>query len=190
MEDNVKEVNEYLDKQIAEKRVVLDNLNAQEKTAKVKAEYDVQFAELQKLKKKQGEEKRLATLRDALTSREYGLTRRKQALDRREKDIAEREKDNLYLENKKLEVLKQRQAFLNYQAGKERELAIARGIIEEANVKEDVIKQKESDLFSLEDRVLAKSAKCDKREEGLLNREKELKIREDNLTATKGEENA
>ncbi len=184
------EMNAYLDKQISEKQILLDSLNAQEKQARVKAEYDVQLEELKEIKNKKHNKDVLNKLSDNMASREYNMSRKKDELDRRERDIENREQMSLKLEENRMKLYTDRQQFIKYMRDKEREFAKAQETIELAKVQNDVIKQKENDLFAIEERVLQKQEVHDRRETSLDQKEAELKIKEDNFKAlTEGENN-
>ena len=169
--DTKQEMNQYLDSQIKEKEIKIDNLKSQEKTQRVKAEYDHQLEELQKKKKINADSYKLNNLRDSLGMREEAVLKKEKLVDNRLKDIEKREQMALDLEENRMRLFKERQQFVSYARDKHLEIDKGQEIIEESKVKEDVIKQKENDLFNLEDRIHERLARCDLREVALDKKE-------------------
>ena len=186
--ENSKELDTYLEAQISEKRIVVSNLNAEINQLKVKAEYDVQL-ELLRAKKKNNKDKEVFVRdQDSLTKREYSIKIQEDVLKRRDKEIAKRENMMLDLEKQRMRLFEERRDFLVYQREEQKKIDSSQEIVQEAKYKEDIIKQKEDDLFDLEERVLAKKEIFDRREHEVQTKEKELKVKQANFEAlTKGD---
>ena len=82
------------------------------------------------------------------------------------------------LEDKRMRLFEERRDFLDYMKVEHQKIDAAQEVVEQGKVQEDVIKQKQSDLFSLEERVLSKEEVFDRRQVDLDEREKSLKIKE------------
>lgn len=177
------ELKEILDEQIKENRIVLSNLKAEISRLKVKATYDNQLEELQKLKGENKEKKTYVKERDDVASRGLSIGIKEEALDRRIKEVEKREQMSLDLEQKRTDLLLERRNFLDYKREQQREIDEAQEVVQQAKYKEDEIKQKEDSLFDLEERVLARKDIADRRDYEVELKEKELKIKEANFEA-------
>ncbi len=162
--EELKIINRQMEQQIAERQIRLDNLNQQQRTKDIKREVDDRIEITQVQRKADYEKKKLGIESDKLMSRERLVKRLEDELNSREKGVCKREEIGLDLEERKQKLLTELSAFNNYKNQVNKELTVAKEIIEEAKAKNQSLKQNYMDMNVAKKVINDKIILLDKRE--------------------------
>jgi len=154
--DDIQQVKKKLEEEVNEKRIQLDNINAQIHQSRINFETD------KKVDVEAGR-RQLALLQQKITNKEDSLIGRTNKVEVIENEIKnrmymleKREQEVVDLDEDKAKLLKKRGDFLSYKLQVEKELEQAQIMIAEANSKEGMLDKISEGLKYREDGVVAK----------------------------------
>jgi len=155
--EELKIINQRMEQQITEKQIKLD-------TKDIKREVDDRIEMTQVQRKANSEKNKLSIETDKLMSRERLVKRLEDELNAREAGVRKREEISFDLEERKKKLLNELSVFNNYKNKINKELAVAKEIIEEAKVKGKSLRQNYMDMEVAKKVIDDKISSLDKRE--------------------------